>query len=123
MIGRLEVFCDGSRVGTACFNLRRGGISTTFTYEESWLGDETGFALDPALPLVSGAHHTQGLPGSFRDSLPDRWVTSTASSASRTVEGRSRTRGRRRCGEIAISPHFMARNEGKSRLPLTEEAA
>ncbi|OIH82209.1 hypothetical protein BLJ79_19960 [Arthrobacter sp. UCD-GKA] len=30
-------------------------------------------ALDPGLPLESGAHHVQGLPGAFADSTPDRW--------------------------------------------------
>lgn len=73
MINSLEVFCENQKVGIARFSLRRGRVTTAFSYGDEWLGSTESFALDPSLPLVSGAHHTQGLPGSFRDSLPDRW--------------------------------------------------
>lgn len=54
----------------------RGVESSTFTYDESWLADRRGYALEPALPLVSGPQHTaagQAMFRAFADSAPDRW--------------------------------------------------
>lgn len=73
MIDCLEVFNGRHKAGIARFSLRRGDISTTFTYADEWLESQEAFALDPTLPLAAGTHHVRGLPGSFRDSLPDRW--------------------------------------------------
>lgn len=77
MVPLLEVY-DAStskdhRVGTARFSLRRGTVSTTFSYDEGWLTATDAYALDPGLPLRPGPHHCVGLPGAFRDSSPDRW--------------------------------------------------
>lgn len=60
-------------VGRARFNLRRGRVSTMFSYDESYLADPSSFPIDPALPLVTSSSHSDGLPGALRDSLPDRW--------------------------------------------------
>lgn len=78
MVPSLEVYDSSSGedrlVGTARFSLRRGAVSTTFSYDEAWLTrDSAAFALDPALPLSVGPRHVAGIPGAFRDSAPDRW--------------------------------------------------
>ncbi len=78
MIPLLEVrdasFRDDRLVGTCRFSLRRGAISSTFSYADSWLADTAcSYAIDPALPLMPGPLHCFGLPGALRDSAPDRW--------------------------------------------------
>lgn len=77
MISAVDVFTtvnkDTSFVGTARFNLRRGRISTTFSYADTYLTDSHAYPIDPAMPLRSQQYHTDGLPGAFRDSSPDRW--------------------------------------------------
>ncbi len=77
MVPVLEVI-DGSSVGeplvgVARFALRRGGISTTFTYDDRYLEASDAYAIDPSLPLRPGPQHCAELPGAFRDSAPDRW--------------------------------------------------
>lgn len=69
----LALGAETVRVGTAFFHRRRQGLSTTFAYEPLWLADDRAFPLDPGLPLDSGSHATDGLPGSFGDCTPDRW--------------------------------------------------
>lgn len=59
-------------VGTAHFTRQRGRISTTFIYDTEFLSGN-GIPIDPALPLVSGAQHQNGLVRAFADSAPDRW--------------------------------------------------
>ncbi len=56
----------------------RGGRreSASFEYEKSWLANPRRFALEPALTLDPGAHHTaegRALFGAIGDSAPDRW--------------------------------------------------
>lgn len=60
-------------VGHARFMLRRGLVTTSFFYDESYLALPDAFALDPALPLTSRSGFAAGLPGAFADSAPDRW--------------------------------------------------
>ncbi len=60
-------------VGTARFNLRRGRISTTFSYAIEYLSNPSAYPIDPAFPLRAQQYHADGLPGAFRDSSPDRW--------------------------------------------------
>jgi serine/threonine-protein kinase HipA len=55
---------------------RRGSESASFVYDGGYLADADAYALDPALPLVSGTLQTpvgHALFGAFADSLPDRW--------------------------------------------------
>jgi len=55
---------------------RRGIESASFAYETGYLARPDAYALDPALPLVSGTQQTpvgRALFGAFADSLPDRW--------------------------------------------------
>ena len=77
MISLVEVYTpvkEGDvRAGIARFNLRRGSISTTFTYDDEFLANSCSYAIDPHMPLSDKTHHIRGLPGAFRDSAPDRW--------------------------------------------------
>jgi serine/threonine-protein kinase HipA len=63
------------RAGRAHFHRSRGVLtSTTFQYDAGYLSDARAYALDPALPLVSGSQQVSGgLPGAFNDTAPDRW--------------------------------------------------
>lgn len=61
-------------VGQAQFHRGRGALtSTTFQYDRGYIAHPDAYPIDPAFDLVSGTQHTQGLPGSFADSAPDRW--------------------------------------------------
>ena len=55
---------------------RRGLESASFSYDDRYLADSDSYALDPALPLVTGSLQTpvgRALFGAFTDSAPDRW--------------------------------------------------
>lgn len=55
---------------------RRGVESASFVYDDRFLADPHAYALDPALPLVTGTLQTpagRALFGAFADTLPDRW--------------------------------------------------
>jgi serine/threonine-protein kinase HipA len=55
---------------------RRGSESASFIYNDRYLADPAAYALDPALPLVTGTLQTpvgRALFRAFADSLPDRW--------------------------------------------------
>jgi serine/threonine-protein kinase HipA len=55
---------------------RRGQESATFEYDRVWLAHPERFALEPALALGPGPHHTppgKALFGAIGDSAPDRW--------------------------------------------------
>lgn len=63
-------------VGTLWFHQRKGRESASFEYAHSWLAHPERFALEPALHLSEGAHHTppdQAIFGAIGDSAPDRW--------------------------------------------------
>jgi serine/threonine-protein kinase HipA len=54
----------------------RGVESASFAYDDRYLADPEAYALDPALPLVTGALQTpvgHALFGAFSDCAPDRW--------------------------------------------------
>lgn len=61
LIGRLYARSRGSKE------------TSTFEYDTSWLAHPEAFALDPALPLQSGAFHSGKLFNAFTDPAPDRW--------------------------------------------------
>lgn len=74
----IDVYVDraGSSVqaGRLHTSLRRGRVSSMFTYDAQYLADPAGYALEPGLPLAGGAWPIQGaLPASFSDAAPDRW--------------------------------------------------
>lgn len=55
---------------------RRGRESATFEYDATWLANPFRFALEPALTLGTGPHHTAAgrlIFGAIGDSAPDRW--------------------------------------------------
>jgi len=92
--------------GRAFFHHGRSPISTTFHYREEYLSDAASFALDPSLPLASGAQHVPGIPGAFLDGAPDRWGRNLLDIAHRKASPTGRptplvardTRGRLRVG-------------------------
>jgi serine/threonine-protein kinase HipA len=56
--------------------VRNGRESATFEYADSWRESEERFALDPALTVGRGPHHTpagKALFSALGDSSPDRW--------------------------------------------------
>lgn len=62
--------------GTLYSHRRRGLESATFTYTSTYLGTPGAYALDPELPLTSGALQTRvgrALFGALTDCAPDRW--------------------------------------------------
>lgn len=63
-------------VGSLIFDAairRRAGVSTTFTYDPSWLARPDAYAIDPHLSLFGRSSTVSGLPGCFQDCSPDRW--------------------------------------------------
>lgn len=61
---------------------RRGIESASFVYDDRYLADPDAYALDPALPLVTGTLQTpvgRALFGAFSDCAPDRWGRTHAS--------------------------------------------
>lgn len=61
-------------VGRLWVHERKGIERSTFEYSREWQSLPFCFALEPALSLGNGRHHTQKpLFGSISDSAPDRW--------------------------------------------------
>jgi serine/threonine-protein kinase HipA len=76
----IEVFvATGERnllAGRMYSHRHRGAGSASFVYDDRYLADPEAYALDPALPLVTGTLQTpigRAVFGAFADSLPDRW--------------------------------------------------
>lgn len=63
-------------VGRVFGRVHRGRESASFEYDPGWLDHPERFALEPALTLGPGTHHTpagRALFGALGDSAPDRW--------------------------------------------------
>lgn len=60
------------KAGVARFSFRNG-VTTTFSYDPNYLAMPEAYALDRTLKLEYGGGSFSPLPGSFRDSAPDRW--------------------------------------------------
>lgn len=80
MSSDVEVYVEiGERnvlAGRMYSHRRRGAESASFVYDDRYLADSRAYALDPALPLVTGTLQTpvgRALFGAFADSSPDRW--------------------------------------------------
>lgn len=76
-LSELDVFVDGEQApvlaGRAFFTARRGLITTTFRYADTWYAHAGGgWSISPDLPII-GAGAVDGLPGAFGDGAPDRW--------------------------------------------------
>lgn len=81
---------------------RRGAESATFTYAAAFLGDAESYAMDPELPLGTGAHQTRAgraLFGAFTDCAPDRWGR-TLVDRQEAAAARAQGRTPRSLGEI-----------------------
>jgi serine/threonine-protein kinase HipA len=80
MIGDIAVFVAAGRPDLLAGRLySQGGAATesaSFAYDSRFLASPGAYALDPALPLVTGTLQAPAGPalfGAFGDSLPDRW--------------------------------------------------
>lgn len=80
MAGEVEVVVslrgDDALAGRLWSHRSRGQESATFSYEESYLGLEGAYELDPRLPLVGGPQQTaegQAMFAAFSDCAPDSW--------------------------------------------------
>lgn len=63
-------------VGRLWARSRKGKESASFEYDAAWLASSSRFALEPALTLGKGPHHTAAgrqIFGAIGDSAPDRW--------------------------------------------------
>jgi serine/threonine-protein kinase HipA len=63
-------------VGRLWSRFNKGRETASFEYEKTWLSHLSAFALEPALTLDAGTHHTpqgRAIFGAFGDSAPDRW--------------------------------------------------
>jgi serine/threonine-protein kinase HipA len=63
-------------VGRLWARSRKSKESATFEYDAAWLVSPSRFALEPALTLGKGPHHTvagRQIFGAIGDSAPDRW--------------------------------------------------
>lgn len=70
----IELDGDAVLAGRAQFHRGRTGLtSTTFQYDADYLAHPLAYPIDPAFTLALGTQQTQGLPGAFADSAPDRW--------------------------------------------------
>lgn len=72
----MDIDGKSHRVGKLWARATNGRESASFEYDKSWLRSPDRFALEPALQLGEGAHHTAAgrrLFGAFGDSAPDRW--------------------------------------------------
>lgn len=81
---------------------RRGVESASFSYDERYLARPDAYALDPALPLMTGTQHTstgRKLFGAFADSAPDRWGRTLITRAER-IRARDAGVAARSIGEI-----------------------
>jgi len=79
------------RVGTLWARTRGTRQSATFEYAREWLDHPNRFALEPALAVGPGPHHTPAdiaLFGSLMDSAPDRWGQVLMRRAERHVSAR-----------------------------------
>jgi len=88
----IELSTGPIRVGTAYFTIRRQVLSTAFRYDEAYLARPDAVPVDPGLPLHRGNHNVDALPGTFRDSSPDRWgrnLIARRLRAAATTEGRT----------------------------------
>ena len=63
-------------VGRLWMQVRKRVEGATFRYDDGWLRNPARFALEPALQMDHGPHHTfpgRSLFGAMGDSAPDRW--------------------------------------------------
>ena len=82
------------RAGRLYAHRRRGVEAASFVYDDRYLADPDAYALDPALPLVSGTLQTparRAMFGAFADGSPDRWGRTLIHRAERARAQAART--------------------------------
>jgi len=83
---------------------RRGSESASFVYDGGYLADPDAYALDPALPLLTGSLQTSvglALFGAFADSSPDRWGRTLIQRAER-ARAKAAATAPRSMGEVGL---------------------
>lgn len=71
-----HVEIDGNTrlAGELHLNLRRGRLTSTFSYSIDYIGMKSAYGFEPALRLTGGNWPLhRSLPRSFEDAAPDRW--------------------------------------------------
>jgi HipA N-terminal domain len=73
--------CAGRRIGTLRFDSQGARQSAAFEYDRQWLAVSEQFALEPDLPLVTGAQFHKPTSreasifhGAIADTEPDGWT-------------------------------------------------
>jgi len=100
---------------------RRGALTVTFRYAESWLEHPCRFAIDPLLDITSaGSFHKDRLFGALADSAPDRWGRTLMARAER-LRAKEKGRARRTLLDIdyVLGVSDLTR-QGALRFALTE---
>lgn len=69
----VEIGGETVEAGVAFVERHRNSTSTTFRYDDDYLANPLGYALDPSLSMFEGTQAVSGLPGAFQDCSPDRW--------------------------------------------------
>ncbi len=70
----IDLAGENHPVGVMHVTESRSGITSVFSYHDSYLRLSGAYPIDPQLPLVTGSQVVQGgLPGAVRDASPDRW--------------------------------------------------
>ena len=108
-------------VGRLWTRVRQGRESASFQYDEAWLADRERFALEPALALGSGAHHTpagKALFGALGDSAPDRWGRALMARAERRA-----ARAEERAPKTLTELDYLLRVSDRSRQGALRFAA
>ena len=60
--------------GKCYWTEKRSRVTGVFSYDEEYLAGRENWNIDPGLSLISGAQASKnGMPGAFRDAVPDRW--------------------------------------------------
>lgn len=71
---RVHVDLPGGPLACGTLSVNRGRtLTSTFAYDPAYLAEPRAHAIEPALSLMGGKFHAQGLPGSVGDAAPDRW--------------------------------------------------
>ncbi len=95
--------------GTVFFNHRGRHLSTVFRYEPTYMASPLGYSIDPAMPLTQGQHVTEGMPGTFGDTSPDRWGRQLITKRIREICRRSRFSSMRARVRLAVpAPRLLS---------------
>jgi hypothetical protein len=104
-------------VGRLWARSRKGKESATFEYDAAWLASPSRFALEPALTLGKGPHHTvagRQIFGATGDSAPDRWGRVLIQREERRKRRAKKSARRARCSK-SITCSASATSPAKAR--------